>query len=148
MREESLEILDRQIREKGVEAETLEWYRDLRRYGSVPHAGFGLGLERTLAWICGLHHLREAFPFPRLMGRLHPLFAQSPVEKSRLWGSYRIDLGSRVSTLRPASGTPARRVPSGPPLPRIPLLRISINWGQTREFSTKSREHTPVSGAH
>ena len=72
MREESLEILDRQIREKGVEAETLEWYRDLRRYGSVPHAGFGLGLERTLAWICGLHHLREAIPFPRLMGRLHP----------------------------------------------------------------------------
>lgn len=72
VREESLEILDRQIREKGVEAETLEWYRDLRRYGSVPHAGFGLGLERTLAWICGLHHLREAIPFPRLMGRLHP----------------------------------------------------------------------------
>jgi len=72
VREESLEVLDRQIREKGVEAETLEWYRDLRRYGSVPHAGFGLGLERTLAWICGLHHLREAIPFPRLMGRLHP----------------------------------------------------------------------------
>ena len=72
VREERLEVLDRQIQEKDVEAETLEWYRDLRRYGSVPHAGFGLGLERTLAWICGLHHLREAIPFPRLMGRLHP----------------------------------------------------------------------------
>ena len=72
VREEDLGRLDEQMREKSVEAAPLEWYRDLRRYGSVPHAGFGLGLERTLSWICGLHHLRETIPFPRLMGRLHP----------------------------------------------------------------------------
>lgn len=49
-----------------------EWYLDLRRYGSVPHAGFGLGLERMITWICKIHHLRETIPFPRLMGRLLP----------------------------------------------------------------------------
>ncbi len=72
VREEQLEVLDAQMREKGVDSGPLEWYRDLRRYGSVPHAGFGLGLERTLTWICGLHHLRETIPFPRMLGRLHP----------------------------------------------------------------------------
>jgi asparaginyl-tRNA synthetase len=72
VREDSLAALDAQMAEKGIDPAPLEWYRDLRRYGSVPHAGFGLGLERTLAWICGVHHLRETIPFPRLMGRLHP----------------------------------------------------------------------------
>ncbi len=72
VREERLEVLDAQMREKGVDPGPLEWYRDLRLYGSVPHAGFGLGLERTLSWICGLHHLRETIPFPRMLGRLHP----------------------------------------------------------------------------
>jgi len=72
VREESLERLDQQMREKQIDPEPLDWYRDLRRYGSVPHAGFGLGLERTLTWICGLHHLRETIPFPRMLGRLHP----------------------------------------------------------------------------
>jgi asparaginyl-tRNA synthetase len=72
VREERIDVLDAQMREKEVDPEPLEWYRDLRRYGSVPHAGFGLGLERTLSWVCGLHHLRETIPFPRLMGRLHP----------------------------------------------------------------------------
>jgi asparaginyl-tRNA synthetase len=72
VREENLEQLEATMREKDVDPGPLEWYRDLRRYGSVPHAGFGLGLERTLTWICGLHHLRETIPFPRLMARLHP----------------------------------------------------------------------------
>jgi len=49
-----------------------EWYLDLRRYGSVPHAGFGLGIERSLAWICGLPHVRETIPFPRMLERLTP----------------------------------------------------------------------------
>ena len=49
-----------------------EWYLDLRKYGSVPHAGFGLGIERTVAWICGLKHVRETIPFPRLMDRVKP----------------------------------------------------------------------------
>ena len=52
--------------------EAFEWYLDLRRYGSVPHAGFGLGIERTVAWICGLHHVRETIPFPRMLERLTP----------------------------------------------------------------------------
>ena len=72
VREENLDALDAQMAEKGVDPGPLEWYRDLRRFGSVPHAGFGLGLERTVTWISGVHHLREAIPFPRLMGRLHP----------------------------------------------------------------------------
>ena len=49
-----------------------EWYLDVRRYGSFPHAGFGLGIERTVAWICGLPHVRETIPFPRMLNRLSP----------------------------------------------------------------------------
>jgi len=52
--------------------EPFEWYLDLRRYGSVPHSGFGLGIERTVAWICGIQHLREAIPFPRMLQRIYP----------------------------------------------------------------------------
>jgi asparaginyl-tRNA synthetase len=48
------------------------WYLDLRRYGSVSHAGFGMGIERMVAWLCGLHHVRETIPFPRMMERLRP----------------------------------------------------------------------------
>ena len=48
------------------------WYLDLRRYGSVPHAGFGMGIERMVAWLCGLHHVRETIPFPRMLERLTP----------------------------------------------------------------------------
>ncbi len=72
VREDDLAALEARIAADGLDPAPLAWYLDLRRYGSVPHAGFGLGLERTLAWICGLPHLRETIPFPRLMGRLHP----------------------------------------------------------------------------
>lgn len=51
---------------------TYEWYLDLRRYGSVPHAGFGRGVERTVDWICGLQHIRETIPFPRMLDRIYP----------------------------------------------------------------------------
>ena len=68
----SLEMLTRRIEEQGLPQEAFEWYKDLRRYGSVPHAGFGIGVERTLAWIAGLAHLREAIPFPRMLYRLKP----------------------------------------------------------------------------
>ena len=71
-REDSLEKLEERIEELGLDREPLEWYLDLRRYGSVPHSGFGLGIERTIAWITGIHHVRETIPFPRLMDRLHP----------------------------------------------------------------------------
>lgn len=71
-REDDLAALVARIREHNLPQEPLEWYLDLRRYGSVPHSGFGLGLERLVAWICGLHHVREAIPFPRLMDRLSP----------------------------------------------------------------------------
>lgn len=71
-REESLDILVKKIKEHQLPMEAFEWYLDLRRYGSVPHAGFGLGIERTVAWLCGLHHVRETIPFPRLMDRLSP----------------------------------------------------------------------------
>jgi asparaginyl-tRNA synthetase len=52
--------------------EAFEWYLDLRRYGSVPHAGFGMGIERCTAWMCGIEHVRETIPFPRMMYRLRP----------------------------------------------------------------------------
>ena len=71
-REDDLTALLARLREQHLPQEPLEWYLDLRRYGSVPHAGFGLGLERLVAWLCGLHHVREAIPFPRLMDRLTP----------------------------------------------------------------------------
>jgi len=71
-RSTSLEFLQLQIAAHGLPQEAFEWYLDLRRYGSVPHAGFGLGVERTVAWICGLHHVRETIPFPRMMERLTP----------------------------------------------------------------------------
>jgi asparaginyl-tRNA synthetase len=71
-REDSLFELENRIREQGLDPGPLGWYLDLRRYGSVPHSGFGLGVERTLAWIAGLRHVRETIAFPRLMDRLHP----------------------------------------------------------------------------
>ena len=71
-RENDLDILVRKIKEHDLPMEAFEWYLDLRRYGSVPHAGFGLGLERIVRWVCGLHHLRETIPFPRRYGRLFP----------------------------------------------------------------------------
>ena len=68
----SLELLERRIREHNLPREAYEWYLDLRRYGSVPHSGFGLGVERTVMWICGLPHIRETIPFPRLLERIYP----------------------------------------------------------------------------
>jgi asparaginyl-tRNA synthetase len=67
-----LELLEKRIREHNLPRSAFEWYVDLRRYGSVPHSGFGLGVERLVMWICGLGHLREAIPFPRTLNRLNP----------------------------------------------------------------------------
>jgi asparaginyl-tRNA synthetase len=67
-----LDILLARLAAHNLPQEPLEWYLDLRRYGSVPHAGFGLGLERVVGWLCGLKHVREAIPFPRLLDRLYP----------------------------------------------------------------------------
>jgi asparaginyl-tRNA synthetase len=67
-----LALLERRIEEHGLPKEAFGWYLDLRRYGSVPHSGFGIGLERTLAWITGVHHLREVIPFPRTLTRMLP----------------------------------------------------------------------------
>ena len=71
-REDDLDQLLERIKEHNLPQEAFEWYLDLRRYGTVPHAGFGLGLERTVSWICGLDHLREAIPFPRMIYRKTP----------------------------------------------------------------------------
>jgi asparaginyl-tRNA synthetase len=69
---DDLALLKQRMEEHSLPEETYAWYMDLRRYGSVPHSGFGLGLERTVAWICGLPHIRETIPFPRLINRLYP----------------------------------------------------------------------------
>ena len=67
-----LKILEQKIEEFGLPREAYEWYLDLRRYGSVPHSGFGLGIERTVMWICKLKHVRETIPFPRTINRIYP----------------------------------------------------------------------------
>ncbi len=71
-REDDYDTLLQRIREHNLSEEAFKWYLDLRRYGSVPHAGFGLGIERTVAWITGVKHVRETIPFPRLMQRIYP----------------------------------------------------------------------------
>ena len=67
-----LELLKKRITEHNLPEEAFRWYLDLRRFGSVPHSGFGIGIERLVAWICKLDHLREAIPFPRMLYRLSP----------------------------------------------------------------------------
>lgn len=65
-------LLEKRIKEHKLPREKYEWYLDLRKYGSVPHSGFGLGIERTVAWICGLNHIRETIPFPRMLNKIYP----------------------------------------------------------------------------
>ncbi len=71
-REDDYDALVARVREHHLPEAAFQWYLDLRKYGSVPHSGFGVGLERLVAWICGLHHVRETIPFPRLLNRLEP----------------------------------------------------------------------------
>jgi len=67
-----LDLLLKRIEEHKLPKEAFEWYLDLRRYGTVPHGGFGMGIERVVAWICGLEHVRETIPYPRMLYRLYP----------------------------------------------------------------------------
>lgn len=71
-REDDLAVLQKKIHSHGLPEEAFSWYLDLRRYGSVPHAGFGMGIERMVTWLSGLHHVREAIPFPRMLERVTP----------------------------------------------------------------------------
>ena len=71
-REFEADKLNKEIKERGLGEEAFKWYIDLRKYGSVPHAGFGLGIERTVAWLCGISHIRQTIPFPRTLGRAYP----------------------------------------------------------------------------
>jgi len=71
-REDDWQTLRDKIHQHNLPEESFDWYLDLRRYGSVPHAGFGMGIERAVTWICGLHHVRETIPFPRMLERLRP----------------------------------------------------------------------------
>ena len=66
------DLLRRRIQEQDLPEDTFDWYEDLRKYGSVPHAGFGMGIERVVAWVCGLEHVRETIAFPRMLYRLRP----------------------------------------------------------------------------
>jgi asparaginyl-tRNA synthetase len=68
----SHELLLKRIHEHGLPESAFQWYLDLRKYGGVPHGGFGMGIERVVAWICGLEHVRETIPFPRMLNRLYP----------------------------------------------------------------------------
>ena len=71
-REGDYEVLKQQIEDAGLNLEDYQWYLDLRKFGGVPHSGFGMGFERTIAWVCHLDHIREAIPFPRLINRMQP----------------------------------------------------------------------------
>jgi asparaginyl-tRNA synthetase len=71
-REDDLAVMKQRIKEHKLPMEAFEWYLDLRKYGSVPHSGFGYGLERIVTWVCGIHHLRETIPFPRMLNRVTP----------------------------------------------------------------------------
>src|SRR5688572_22498345 len=72
VRIDDYDLLLARIKEHNLPQEAFEWYLDLRRYGSVPHGGFGMGIERVVSWICGLEHLREAIPYPRMLYRIYP----------------------------------------------------------------------------
>ena len=67
-----LELLQQRIREHDLPEEAFSWYVDIRRYGTVPHSGFGMGIERFVTWVTGIHHLRETIPYPRMINRLTP----------------------------------------------------------------------------
>jgi len=69
---DDMSLLLSRIEEHGLPREAYEWYLDIRKYGSVPHSGFGIGIERTITWLCGIEHLRETIPFPRMLNRLYP----------------------------------------------------------------------------
>ena len=71
-REDNLELLESRIKEHNLPMDAFQWYLDLRRFGSVPHSGFGMGIERVVCWLCKLDHVRESIPFPRLMYRNRP----------------------------------------------------------------------------
>lgn len=71
-REVDFDKLQEAIKKFGLAEEDYSWYLDLRKYGTVPHSGFGLGLERAVTWICGTEHIRESIPFPRLLNRIYP----------------------------------------------------------------------------
>jgi len=71
-REDDYETLLKRLKEHKLPIEPFQWYLDLRKYGSVPHSGFGIGLERLVGWMCGVHHIRETIPFPRMINRLKP----------------------------------------------------------------------------
>ena len=71
-REDDLELLTAKIRQHELPEEAFRWYLDVRRYGSVPHGGFGLGVERTVSWISGVEHVRECIPFPRMLNKIYP----------------------------------------------------------------------------
>jgi asparaginyl-tRNA synthetase len=71
-REDNYDLLLKRINEHKLSVEDFQWYLDLRKYGSVPHGGFGFGLERIVAWVCGIQHVRETIPFPRTIHRIKP----------------------------------------------------------------------------
>jgi asparaginyl-tRNA synthetase len=71
-RDTNVEAMVKALKEEGEDPATYEWYFDLRKYGSVPHSGYGVGVERIIAWICGLDNVKDAIPFPRTMERFSP----------------------------------------------------------------------------
>jgi asparaginyl-tRNA synthetase len=66
------DLLQSRIQEHGLPEDAFQWYLEIRKYGTVPHSGFGMGIERAVTWLCGIHHLRETIPYPRTLSRIYP----------------------------------------------------------------------------
>ena len=143
-RAEDLDFLLAQLKKHELPEEAFQWYLDLRRYGTVPHAGFGLGLERTVNWVCGREHVRECAPFPRLLYRIYPYFCATPDRRPR----GRTSPGGRRGPLAPPR--PAHRGRGRPPCrlprPRRRAVRAAAGWcspGWPYPHTTTSHRHSP-----
>ena len=129
-RVDDYDLLLKRIEEHKLPREAFEWYLDLRRFGSVPHAGFGMGIERMVTWLCGLEHVRETIPYPRMLYRL------LPVTRAEAPGGARPE--GRAST-RPRLQPAAR----GPPVDGQLLVELALEVGLTRALD-RVRELPPT----
>ena len=130
-REERLDVLDARMTERAIDKEHYGWYRDLRRYGTVPHAGFGLGFERTLAYVTGLSNVRDAIPFPRTPGNArycetyeltHSPCRRAGDDRLRLEGTIDTRISALGEMMTLAGRGSARR--RSPPLSGYPLRKV------------------------
>ena len=121
------ELLIKRIHEHGLPEEAFKWYLDLRKYGGVPHSGFGMGIERTVAWICGLEHVRETIPFARTLHRLVSVRAPVP-----LCGITMCDIRTSGFLWQPLHHQTSRDIETN----HIRIIGVPLDLGQSRRGVT------------